>query len=76
MEATVLFLKHMIKTLKDKAFIKKFFSISLPVMVQMLVSFFVTFIDNVMVGGISDEVVGAVFAVNQISLVFRILTLS
>jgi len=73
-EATVLFLKHMIKTLKDKAFIKKFFSISLPVMVQMLVSFFVTFIDNVMVGGISDEVVGAVFAVNQISFFFFVIT--
>ncbi|MEY3609562.1 MAG: Multidrug resistance protein MdtK, partial [Bacillota bacterium] len=74
MEATVLFLKPMIKTLKDKAFIKKFFSISLPVMVQMLVSFFVTFIDNVMVGGISDEVVGAVFAVNQISFFFFVIT--
>lgn len=74
MEATVLFLKHMIKTLQDKAFLKKFFSISLPVMVQMLVSFFVTFIDNVMVGGISDQVVGAVFAVNQISFFFFVIT--
>ena len=74
MEATVLFLKHMIKTLQDKAFIRKFFSISLPVMVQMLISFFVTFIDNVMVGGISDEVVGAVFAVNQISFFFFVIT--
>lgn len=74
MEATVLFLKHMIKTLLDKAFIRKFFSISLPVMVQMLISFFVTFIDNVMVGGISDEVVGAVFAVNQISFFFFVIT--
>jgi len=73
-EATVLFLKHMIKTLQDKAFIRKFFSISLPVMVQMLISFFVSFIDNVMVGGISDEVVGAVFAVNQISFFFFVIT--
>lgn len=64
----------MIQTLKDKVFIKRFFAISLPVMVQMLVSFFVTFIDNVMVGGISDEVVGAVFAVNQISFFFFVIT--
>jgi putative MATE family efflux protein len=64
----------MIKTLKDKIFIKKFFAISFPVMIQMLVSFFVTFIDNVMVGGISDDVVGAVFSVNQISFFFFVIT--
>jgi Na+-driven multidrug efflux pump len=64
----------MIKTLKDKIFLKKFFSISFPVMIQMLVSFFVSFIDNVMVGGISDDVVGAVFSVNQISFFFFVIT--
>ncbi len=64
----------MIKTLTDKVFLKRFFSISFPVMIQMLVSFFVTFIDNVMVGGISDDVVGAVFSVNQISFFFWVMT--
>jgi putative MATE family efflux protein len=64
----------MIKTLKDKTFLKKFFAISFPVMIQMLVSFFVSFIDNVMVGGISDDVVGAVFSVNQISFFFFVIT--
>ena len=64
----------MIKTLQDKTFLKRFFAISFPVMIQMLVSFFVTFIDNVMVGGISDEVVGAVYAVNQISFFFFVIT--
>ena len=64
----------MIKTLKDKIFLKKFFAISFPVMIQMLVSFFVSFIDNVMVGGISDDVVAAVFSVNQISFFFFVIT--
>jgi Na+-driven multidrug efflux pump len=64
----------MIQTLKDKIFLKKFFAISFPVMIQMLVSFFVSFIDNVMVGGISDDVVGAVFSVNQISFFFFVIT--
>jgi putative MATE family efflux protein len=64
----------MIKTLTDKVFLKRFFTISFPVMIQMLVSFFVTFIDNVMVGGISDDVVGAVFSVNQISFFFWVMT--
>jgi Na+-driven multidrug efflux pump len=64
----------MFQTLKDKIFIKKFFAISFPVMIQMLVSFFVSFIDNVMVGGISDDVVGAVFSVNQISFFFFVIT--
>jgi putative MATE family efflux protein len=64
----------MIKTLKDYQFIKRFFTISFPVMVQMLVSFFVSFIDNIMVGGISDDVVSAVFSVNQISFFFFVIT--
>jgi len=63
-----------IKTLKDWQFIKRFFTISFPVMVQMLVSFFVSFIDNIMVGGISDDVVSAVFSVNQISFFFFVIT--
>ena len=64
----------MIKTLQDKVFIKRFFTISFPVMVQMLISFFVNFIDNVMVGGISDDVVGAVFSVNQLSFLFFVIS--
>lgn len=64
----------MIKTLQDKVFLKRFFTISFPVMVQMLISFFVNFIDNVMVGGISDDVVGAVFSVNQVSFLFFVIS--
>lgn len=64
----------MIQTIKDTQFIRRFFAISFPVMVQMLISFFVSFIDNVMVGGISDEVVGAVFSVNQLSFFYFVMS--
>jgi putative MATE family efflux protein len=74
--ATVLFFEKrlMFKTLKDYQFIKRFFSITFPVMVQMIISFFVSFIDNIMVGGISSTVVSAVYAVNQISFFFIVLS--
>jgi putative MATE family efflux protein len=64
----------MLTMLKDKLFIQRFFAVAFPVMVQMLISFFVSFIDNIMVGGISDEVVAAVFSVNQISFFFFVIT--
>jgi putative MATE family efflux protein len=60
----------MIKALKDKQFLKRFFHITFPVMVQTIVSFIVTFLDNIMVGGVSNEAVSAVYAVNQISFLF------
>ncbi|HAK05292.1 MAG TPA: hypothetical protein DCM23_01130 [Firmicutes bacterium] len=62
----------MIKALKDKQFIKKFLAITFPVMVQTLVSFIVTFVDNIMVGGVSNEAVSAVYSVNQASFFFYV----
>jgi putative MATE family efflux protein len=64
----------MFKTLKDKVFIKRFFAITFPVMIQMIISFFVSFIDNIMVGGISSTVVSAVYAVNQMSFFFIVIS--
>jgi putative MATE family efflux protein len=64
----------MFQTLKDKVFIKRFFQITFPVMVQMIISFFVSFIDNIMVGGISSTVVSAVYSVNQLSFFFIVLS--
>lgn len=52
---------------KDKAFYTRFFLITLPVMFQTVISFFVNFIDNIMVGGISNAAVSAVYATNQIT---------
>ncbi len=64
----------MIQAFKDKAFLKRFFTITFPVMVQTLVSFIVTFVDNIMVGGVSNEAVSAVYSVNQASFLFFVIT--
>jgi len=55
----------MFKVLKDKAFVKSFFMIAIPVMIQTLIGLVVNFADNIMVGGVSDPAVSAVYAVNQ-----------
>lgn len=52
---------------KDKVFYTRFFIITLPVMFQTIISFFVNFVDNIMVGGISNAAVSAVYATNQIT---------
>jgi putative MATE family efflux protein len=52
---------------KDKAFYTRFFLITLPVMFQTVISFFVNFIDNIMVGGVSNAAVSAVYATNQMT---------
>jgi len=51
----------------DKAFYTRFFIITLPVMFQTVISFFVNFVDNIMVGGISNAAVSAVYATNQMT---------
>jgi len=64
----------MLQALRDKKFMKRFFAITFPVMVQTLVSFIVTFVDNIMVGGVSNEAVSAVYAVNQASFLFFVVS--
>jgi putative MATE family efflux protein len=64
----------MLQALRDKQFMKRFFAITFPVMVQTLVSFIVTFVDNIMVGGVSNEAVSAVYAVNQASFLFFVVS--
>ncbi len=57
----------MIKVLKDKHFLKTFFIIAFPVMLQQLISFVVSLVDTLMVSGLTNEAVSAVYAVNQLS---------
>lgn len=57
----------MIKLLKDKAFLKRFFSIAFPVMLQQMITFIVSFVDNLMVSGLTNEAVSAVYSVNQLT---------
>lgn len=59
-------------TFKDKTFLKTFFSIAFPVMVQSLLSFIVSFVDTFMISAVSNEAVSAVYAVNQAGYIFLI----
>lgn len=62
----------MFSFLKDKVFLKKFFIVSFPVMLHALLLFVVNFVDNIMVSGISNEAVSAVYAANQATYIFLI----
>jgi putative MATE family efflux protein len=64
----------MIKALKDKQFLSRFFAITFPVMLHSFISFIVNFVDNIMVGAVSNEAVSAVFSVNQASFFFFVVT--
>lgn len=57
----------MFQVFKDKKFLKQFITVALPVMIQQLITFFVSLVDTLMVSGISNEAVSAVYAVNQLS---------
>lgn len=59
---------------KDKKFLRSFFSVAFPVMIQNFISFVVGFVDNLMVGSVSNAAVSAVYAANQATFLFFILT--
>ncbi len=56
----------------DKKFFKKFLMIALPVMLSAFVTFLVSFLDNIMVGFVSNEAVSGVYASNQVTFVFNL----
>ena len=58
------------KVFKDKEFLQKFFKVSFPVMLHAFVLFIVSFVDNLMVGSISNEAISAVYASNQATFIF------
>ena len=62
----------MFNMLRDKEFLKKFFKVSFPVMLHALILFIVNFVDNVMISGVSNEAVSAVYAVNQATYILMI----
>lgn len=62
----------MFAMLKDKEFLKKFFSVSFPVMLHAFILFIVNFLDNIMVSSVSNESVSAVYAVNQVTYILMI----
>lgn len=62
----------MFSIFKDKAFLKKFFSIALPVMLAEFITFLVSFLDNIMVGTVSNNAVSSVYAANQVTYLFNL----
>ncbi len=57
---------------KDKEFIKRFFKVAFPVMVHAFILFIVSFVDNLMVGTVSNEAVSGVYAANQTTYIFLV----
>ena len=63
----------MFSCFKDKDFLSKFVRIALPVMMSAFVTFLVTFIDNIMVGTVSNEAVSGVYAANEVTFIFNLM---
>ena len=60
------------KYIGDKAFYKKLFDIMLPVLVQNVITNFVSLLDNIMVGRVGTEPMSGVAIVNQLMFVFAL----
>ena len=61
------------KFIGDRAFYKKVLAISVPMMVQMGITNFVSLLDNIMVGKLGTEAMSGVSIVNQFVFVFNLL---
>lgn len=57
----------------DRAFYRRVLAISVPIMIQMGITNFVSLLDNVMVGRLSTEAMSGVSIVNQFIFVFNLL---
>ncbi len=62
----------MFSCFKDKIFLKRFIQIALPVMISAFISFLVSFLDNIMVGTVSNEAVSGVYAANEVTFLFNL----
>lgn len=60
------------KFIGDKAFYKRMFIITLPIMIQNIITNFVSLLDNLMVGRLGTEQMSGVAAVNQLVFVFNL----
>lgn len=63
----------MFECFKDKVFLSKFLKISIPVMLAAFITFIVTFVDNIMVGTVSNEAVSGVYAANEVSYIVNLM---
>jgi len=59
---------------KEKTFYKSIFALAVPISMQHLVSFLVTFADNVMVGRLGDAAVSGIYLGGQVQFLLQQLT--
>ena len=64
--------KKRIRLIGDKAFYQKVFKITIPIMIQNLITSFVSLLDNVMVGQVGTEPMSGVAIVNQLLFVYNL----
>ena len=60
------------KFIGDKAFYKMAIKVTLPIMLQNLITNFVSLLDNLMVGNLGTEQMSSVSIVNQLLFIFNI----
>lgn len=60
------------KFIGDRAFYNKVFSVMIPILIQNVITNFVSLLDNVMVGRLGTEPMSSVAIVNQILFVFNL----
>lgn len=60
------------KLIGDKAFYSRLFSVMLPILIQNVITNFVSLLDNVMVGQVGTEPMSGVAIVNQLLFVFNL----
>ena len=63
---------HIKNFIGDRAFYKKLFAVMIPVLIQNVITNFVSLLDNIMVGQIGTEPMSAVAIVNQLIFVFNL----
>ena len=60
------------KFVGDKAFYKRLFAVMIPVLIQNIITNFVSLLDNIMVGQVGTEPMSGVAIVNQLLFVFNL----
>lgn len=68
-----MFAKFKERFIGDRAFYKRVLAISVPIMIQMGITNFVSLLDNIMVGRLSTEAMSGVSIINQFIFVFNLL---
>lgn len=64
--------KKKIRLIGDKAFYQKVFKISIPIVIQNLITSFVSLLDNIMVGQVGTESMSGVAIANQLMFIFNL----